>query len=476
MNAPTTTHSGIQNKTGIFKALNDYDLPTIREFQKKVQPPNLSHIPSDRGLPVIGHIHHFLTNYHGWLNKQEKKHGLVFRLKTPQGEVLFLLGPDANKLVLKNEHKIFSNFLAWDVPFNSLFDNNLLERDFGDHKATRKILQAAFKRPAVTSHIELMGPIIKDGVLQIQTDVPIKAMKFLKALLLSTGAEVFLGAGIDSGKDRINSAFEKIVAGTTDPFRRKEIWFSPYAKGVKGNKIVSDYIFKSIPERRGNDGKDIFSHFCNVTDDEGNSFTDEEIRDHIIFVLFAAHDTTTSALSSILYSLATHLDWQQIVREEMQSIKKENLAFEDMELLVKTSWVFKEALRMYPPLAMFPRFALEPFEYGGYKIPANTPVAVSPVFTHYMEEYWSSPYSFDPNRFSPERAEEKGDFYQYIPFGGGSHKCLGLHFAEVQAKIVLFHLLKNYRFEKNGKMTKYRYNNIPLTFPSDGLPLTFHRI
>ena len=87
-----------------------------------------------------------------------------------------------------------------------------------------------------------------------------------------------------------------------------------------------------------------------------------------------------------------------------------------------------------------------------------------------MEDYWTHPRSFDPARFSPERAEEKGHFFQYMPFGGGAHKCLGLHFAEVQGKMFLYHFLRRFKVGiKAG--AKFNYNNVPITFPTDGLPL-----
>jgi cytochrome P450 len=98
---------------------------------------------------------------------------------------------------------------------------------------------------------------------------------------------------------------------------------------------------------------------------------------------------------------------------------------------------------------------------------------VSGVMSHFMTEYWSDPYTFDPERFSPEREEHKKDFYQYIPFGGGAHKCLGMHFSQVQAKMFLFYLLKSNKVIKDPSMTKYKVNRVPLAFPTDGLPLTF---
>lgn len=131
---------------------------------------------------------------------------------------------------------------------------------------------------------------------------------------------------------------------------------------------------------------------------------------------------------------------------------------------------------MYPALALMPRYALQDFEFQGHRIPAHTTVLVSSIFTHYMPEYWSNPHTFDPARFSPERAEDKKDLFQYIPFGGGAHKCLGMHFSEVQGKMFLFHLLKNYKVTKDAKNRDYKYNNVPLTFPTNGLPLTFQKL
>lgn len=472
----TPTHTQSSDSQCIHDALSSYDKPSIRRFQERTHAPDLSHLPGDRGMPGFGHLYWFLKDIHKWMNTQHQKHGPVFRFRTPGLESVFLLGPEANQLIFQNEGKTFSNFLAWDTVFDSLFDNNLLERDFNDHKANRKILQSAFKRPAIEGHMELMNPMLRDGIFTWQTGRPIKAMDHLKKLLLDTGTNVFLGMETGADSAPLNKAFSDIVAATADPFRRKEIWFSPYAKGVKARQLLCNYIMDNIPHRRKKPGRDLFSQFCQLRDEQGNLCSNEDIRDHIIFVLFAAHDTTTSALSAVLYALASNPQWQEELRNEIQSLNKDELVFDDVALLVKTGWTIKEALRMHPALAIMPRYALEEFEYQGHRIPANTIVTVSSVFTHYMPEYWSDPQTFDPRRFSPDRAEEKGHFFQYIPFGGGAHKCLGMHFAEVQSKIFLFHLLKNFRVSKDPSIKRYRYNNVPLTFPTDGLPLSFERI
>ncbi len=464
------------NTQEIVTALSSYDMPSIRRFQDKTKQANLQHLPGDSGMPFFGHSYWFLRNAHDWLNKQHEKYGPVFRLHTPVVDSVMLLGPEANKLVFQNEENNFSNLLAWEPNFRTLFDNNILQRDFADHKALRSLFKTAFTRQAMEGHMAIMNPLLKDGISKWPTGKPIKSMDYVKKLLLNTGANVFLGLEIGAEADRLNEAFVDMLNAFSDVIRRKEIWFSPYAKGLKGNKILSKFVFENIEARRKVEGRDVFSQLCRLEDDDGKMFSNADIRDHIIFVLFAAHDTTTSAATAVLYALASNPQWQEELREEMFSLNKDEMEFDDGNLLEKTTWTIKEALRMHPPLVVMPRYALEEFEFQGHRIPANTNVSVSSLFTHYMPEYWSNPTQFDPQRFSKERAEDKKDFFQYIPFGGGAHKCLGLHFAQTQGKMLLFHLLKQYRISKDPKMTRYKYNNVPLTFPTDGLPLTFTKI
>lgn len=455
-------------------ALAKHDVEQIHAIANNLAKPDLSHIPGEKGLPLAGQFFHFVTDSHNLVNRLASKYGEVFRFYSFHREIVFMMGPAANELVFKNENKLFSNFLAWDEIFDGIFDNNLLERDFSNHKYHRKILQLAFKRNAIEGYVESMNPKVQKALREWPTNQPTKIMPMVKNLLLDVGAEVFLGISAKGEAEELNKAFVNMVAATTDPFR-KNIPLTPYWRGVQGRKTLSNFIYKNIEEKRHTETNDIFSKICHLTDDNGKKFSDAEIRDHINFLLFAAHDTTTSALSSILYSIATHTDWQHKLREEFRKIDKDNLDIEDLEQLEKAGLVFREALRMYPPLCFMFRKSLAAFEFKGMHIPANTQVCVSSLYTHYMEDYWSNPYHFDPERFSPERAEEKQNFFQYIPFGGGAHKCLGLHFAEVQSKIFLFHLLKNFEVSKKPG-AKFKYNNVPLTFPSNGLPLTLRRI
>ncbi len=454
----------------ISEVLARHDTRAAREFFNANRNRDLQHLPGDWGWPVLGHVPAVLRDAHGFMNRQYARYGKLFVFNSPLNRGVMMLGPEANELLFKNEGNRFSNFLAWDITFRNIFDNNVLEMDFSGHKSHRKMLQLAFKRPAIEGHIALMNPLLQAGVAGLPLASEFRMMPFIKRLLLNVGAEVFLGEKVSEATEHLNQAFVDMVSATADPFKRR-IPFTPYYKGIAGRRALTDFIRENIDKKRALAGRDLFSQLCHLRDDDGSQFSDEEIGDHVIFVLFAAHDTTTSALSSVLFSLADNPGWQDAVYEEIRRIGKEEIDHDDLDTMSDTSLVLQEALRMYPPLSLMPRYALHEFEFEGHRIPANTTCAISPLFTHYMEEHWSHPQQFDPLRFAPERAEEKQHFFQYIPFGGGAHKCLGLHFAQVQGKLFLYHFLRRYRVTKQPGQV-FKYNNVPLTFPTNGLPLT----
>ena len=162
--------------------------------------------------------------------------------------------------------------------------------------------------------------------------------------------------------------------------------------------------------------------------------------------MMAAHDTTTSTLTSMTYELARHPEWQERVRAECRSHDRDTLGYEELGKLETLGLVLNETLRRHPPLSTIPRITQRAFGFGGFEIPADTMVAIYPLHTHHMEEYWTRPFHFDPERFAPGRAEHEQHPYLFIPFGGGAHMCIGYRFAGLQIKAILFALLHRYRW------------------------------
>lgn len=433
---------------------------------------NLDHIPGDYGLPIFGHTFAFLKDFHQLLNDASEKYGDIYR-----GSVMFqrgitLLGPEANEFVLRDQAHVFSSRAAWNPLLEKLFRNGLMLRDFADHKFHRRILQQAFKKPALTSYLDSMNPHIAKGIQDWPKDQSFSFFKAIKSLLLDVGASTFFGLEMGPEAKKVNESFVAEVDASLAVLRVM-IPGTTWYKGIKGRQFLEKFVTDLIPQRKQGNGTDFFSELCRAADEETDAtLTDDDIMNHMIFLLFAAHDTTTSTLSSIVYALAKHPEWQQRLREEYAALRKDSIDYDDLNNnLPQTTWVFKEALRMHPPLPTIPRRTIDDIEWKGYHIPRNSLVSIMPLHTHYMEEYWSNPYTFDPERFSPDRAEDKKHFYQWLPFGGGHHKCLGLNFAELQTKVFLFHFLRHFEvLVKPGYQMEYQ--QVPLAMPKDGLPVT----
>jgi cytochrome P450 len=172
------------------------------------------------------------------------------------------------------------------------------------------------------------------------------------------------------------------------------------------------------------------------------------------------------------YELAKHPEWQERLREEITSYGCSDPTLGDLgkyELLERAIY---ETLRRYPPLPVIPRICTAPFEFGGYEIPANCMIVVSPIHTHHMSEWWTDPFAWDPDRFAEGRAEHERHTHSWVPFGGGPHMCLGLRFAEAQVKLIMHGLLSTYRWSVPEGYTM-PVQQAPISKPRDGLPVTF---
>lgn len=287
-------------------------------------------------------------------------------------------------------------------------------------------------------------------------------------------ADAFIGISLGEKATRVNSAFVDTVAASIAVFK-KEIPGLSFRRGMQGRRYLQRFFTDLIPSRRNSNQLDMLSELCRARDEDGSHYADDEITDHMIFVMMAAHDTITSSLGTTLMMLARHPDWQERLRAEACALDTRHLAFEDCAQLEETEWAFKEALRMHPPVPFIPRRAVHDCQIGPYRIPGNTGVTVSSLMTHFLEDLWSNPQQFDPLRFAPERAEHKRHSHAFYPFGGGAHMCIGLHFATMQVRLVMYQFLRRFRIHM-VKTELPRIRPIPIPKPVDGLPIRLEHL
>ncbi len=431
-------------------------------------------IPGETGLPLFGHTLRFMRDCNALFNEMHAKYGSVYYNKFLSYRAVHLLSPQGNEFVLLDRENNFSSRLAWNRALKALFPNGLMLRDGDDHRYHRRLMGAPFKAAALELYVERMNVDVASrisswGLLKDFTFYPA-----IKGLTLDLAANIFIGEELNQEADRVNQAFVDLVNASL-VLVRYPILGNKYHRGIKGRAYLEDYFRSRIAQKKASNDSDMFAEICRAEGDEGERFSQHDIVDHIIFLMMAAHDTTTSSLSSICFALAKHPEWQAQIRAEIQAVNSSQLLYGNMANFKTAGLVLKEALRLYPPLPTIPRAAVRDCEFEGFKIHAGDQVMVSPSFTHRMSEIWLEPDKFDPQRFDEHRAEDKAHRHAWIPFGGGAHKCLGIKFAELQIKLLLFHLLKNYQI---SVPTGYEmpYQPAPIGKPIDSLPLTLKPI
>jgi cytochrome P450 len=436
-------------------------------------PPPLPYdrIPLVKGLPLVGNLPKFLRDPLANARSLEAQ-GNAVRSRT-FFETLTLLGPEANQFVLHDREGNFSSRGGWAYWIDAVFPGAIMAMDDPQHRHHRRIMQGAFKRAAMERYVQAMGPVIERALAAWPAGAT-RVFPRLKALTLDIAARVFMGMALGPEADRMNRAFIDTVEASLALLRRPVPPFAMW-RGVRARRWLVALMRSRIADKRAAEGPDLFSQLCQARDEDGERFSDDEVVDHMIFLMMAAHDTTTSALTTMVYCLARHPEWQERLRTDAQALPADHLAFADLAGRECTEWVMKEALRLYPPLTSIPRKAARDCSFGGYRIPKGTPVGISPIHTHHMPSIWTNPHAFDPERFAPGRAEHKRHAYAYLPFGGGAHLCIGQHFADMEVKSVMHQLLRRWRWRVTDGY-RMPYQLVPIAKPRDGLPVVLEAL
>ncbi len=430
----------------------------------------IDYVPGRDGWPLVGTTFEQLKDPHAFTRKMVDKFGHIYRTNSFGGRFVQLIGPEANELVLFDRDKTFSSEQGWGPVLNLVFPRGLMLMDFDKHRSDRRTLSIAFK----PEPMKLYSDALNKGIAARVAEWSGKTFAFypaIKQLTLDLAAASFLGIPWGPDAQKINRAFVDMVQASIGVVRIP-LPGTAMGRGVAGRKFLLEYFGREVPKRRASDAQDMFSQICRATKEDGTLLSDDEIIDHMNFLMMAAHDTITSSATSMVMLLARNPEWQVKLREEFAElgVNGDDLPYDRLNDLVLTDYAFKESLRMIPPVPSLPRRAIKPFSFGGYDFPAGTYVGIQPAYTHQMAEHWPDPEKFDPLRFEPEQVKARHK-YAWVPFGGGAHMCLGLHFAYMQIKILMWHMLRNHRIDI-GEGSGDTWQAWPIPKPRDGLPIT----
>jgi cytochrome P450 len=429
----------------------------------------LEPVMGDPGMPVVGRTLEFLHDGLRHARRYYERFGTVFWLNALGGRWAQVLGPNGLETVLTNRDRAFSNKLGWDPLIGAFFDRGVMLMDFEEHRHHRRIMQQAFKHERLVAYLEKMNPAIQRGIARWQSGGGFQLYRAAKQLTLDVATEVFVGAELSAEADRLNAAFIDVVVGG-QAIVRADLPGGKWHRGLQSRRLLAQYFRSQLPAKRASHDDDLFSVLCRAQTEDGERFSDEDVVNHMIFTLMAAHDTSTITLTMMGYYLARHPEWQDQLRAESQALGKAAIGYEDLDALPSMDLVFKETLRMNAPVGTLARQAIKDTEIDGRYIPKDTKLMLGIYPTQRMEPWWRNPDTFDPERFSDARHEDATHKYAWAPFGSGVHKCIGLHFGSMEVKAIMHQLLlRNSWRIPAGYEPVLDYGTGP--FPGDGLPI-----
>ncbi|MFB6276563.1 MAG: cytochrome P450 [Halothece sp.] len=429
--------------------------------------------PGNFGLPFIGETIAFLRDQ-DFINKRNEKYGSVFKTRLFGKPTIVFKGAEANRFVFNNENKYFIS--TWPQSTRILLGPLSLATQTGhEHKQRRKILSQAFKPRALSSYIGTMEKITQKYLTSWEEQHYLTWYPQLRNYTFDIASQLFVG--LENGSQtELSYLFETWVKGLfTIPL---SVPGTKFSRALDSRNKLLKQLEKIIQERQGkNDpGNDALGILMKAEDEEGNKLSTDELKDQILVLLFAGHETLTSGLTSFCLLMAQHPEILQKVREEQEQFSMSKpITLETLKQMTYLEQVLQEVLRLIPPVGGVFREAVEDCEFNGYLIPKGWNVLCQINQTHQEQAVYPEPNLYNPERFNPEQPNNPGKTYNYIPFGGGMRECIGKEFARLEMKLFATHLVRNYQWELVPNQ-ETELTAVPVPRPRDGLKVKFEKI
>ncbi|MEG4113036.1 MULTISPECIES: cytochrome P450 [unclassified Microcoleus] len=425
--------------------------------------------PGSFGLPLIGDTINFLQDSQ-FAKKRHQQYGPLFKTSLFGQPTVFMRGQEAKLFVLSNDNRYF--VVTWPPSTRALLGSLSLALQTGaNHQNRRKLLYQAFQPRALAGYIGGMEDITQR---YLEKWVKMETMTWYPELRNYTfDVAGKLLVGIDNGAETaLGHYFETWCNGLFSiPL---DVPWTQFGKAKKCRKLLLAELENIIRDRQQGtpSGNDALSLLISARDEEGNSLSLEELKDQVLLLLFAGHETLTSAIASFCLLLAQHPDVMAKVRTEQQQFPAtEPLTLEQLKQMTYLEQVLQEVLRLVPPVGGIFRTVINACEFGGYEIPKGWTVLSQINQTHQDSQLYPEPDRFDPDRFNSERSAKP---FSYVPFGGGLRECLGKEFARLEMKLFAAKIVREFEWELLPDQDLHLIA-VPTPHPRDGLRVKFRR-
>ncbi|MGD1910419.1 MAG: cytochrome P450 [Rivularia sp. (in: cyanobacteria)] len=403
--------------------------------------------------PQFAQVMEWVFNPLQLMEKSAKTYGDTFKLSlVSENPMIFISHPQAIKEIFTANPDNFDIGRGNQIIASLLGEQSLVLLDGVPHQRQRKLLTPPFHGNRMKSYGELICQVTEKVINNWQIGEPFEVRNSMQEISL----RVILQAVFGLNEGKRYEEIKQLVASVLDisgsplkatlvfiPFLQKDLGaWSPWGNFLRQQKRLDELLYAEIQERRDNPDtsrQDILSLMMAARDEQGQPMTDQEMRDELMTLLVAGHETTASGLTWAFYWIHHLPEVREKLLAELDGVDTN----QDLSAIAKLPYlngVCAETLRIYPiALIAFPRITKVPMEIMGREYPAETWLTPSIYLTHHREDLYPQPKQFKPERF----IEKQYSPYEYLAFGGGNRRCIGMAFALFEMKLVLTMVLKN---------------------------------
>jgi len=407
-----------------------------------------------------------------------EEHGPIFSVRLLHSPVIFMLGPEANHFITVANPESFHWRESSFGDLIPLLGDGLLTIDDAYHDRAREIMMPAFHREQVAASVRAMVAEATPAIERLQPGQVVDIYEWMRGLAMRIAMRALLGLDPDEAGKGAAAAehFERALSFYGTDFHRRLLRGpgSPWSKMVRSRAVLDEIVYGEISSRRRDpdpEKMDILSLLLGVRDEAGEGFTDKEVRDQAMTLMFAGHDTSTSTLTFVMHELARHPEVvEKLCAEQDEVLGGETPDIDRLEReMPYLEMVLDEVLRLYPPAWIGPRRAVRDFEFAGHGVRRGAYVNYCSWASHRIPEVFPEPEAFIPERFVRERkaALPRG---AYVPFGGGRRICIGKRFGQTEVKLVATMLLQRLRLDAMPGRTM-TVRQMPTLSPRGGLEM-----
>jgi len=424
---------------------------------------------------------HWISDPIKFQDRYRQKYGDIFTINlSGLGYFVLISNPQAIKEILSQDAKLCNVASGNTLAIPLLGQNSLLLMDGDRHRRERKLLMPPFHGERIQTYASNICDITEEVASQWQVGQPFIARTAMQAISLEVILQIVFGLSKGERYQQIKPLLTAWTSMIDSPLRSSMLFFrflqqdwgmwTPWGQMKQRQRHIHELLQAEIEEKRtkGNEGgTDVLSLLMAARDENGQAMNDEELRDELLTILFAGHETTSTILAWAFYQIYKQPDVREKLLHELDSLG-ENPNLMDIAQLPYLTAVCQETLRMYPVLpAIFTRITKSPVEIAGHQFDAQTSLLLSIYLVHYQEDLYPEPKHFKPERFIERQYLPS----EYFPFGGGNRRCLGSALAELEIKLVLATVLSKYQLAlADNKPVKLQRRGFTLA-PTGGVRL-----